>query len=503
MVLQQPNAKIWGKADAGEKVSVSIAGKTATATAAEDGSWSVRFTKLKSGGPHELVIQGKNKLVHSNVLIGDVWLCSGQSNMEWSVGSSKDADTEKAAATDDAIRCFIVSRSVSDSPALTTSGSWIVVSPETVSRTTAAGYFFAREVRKKVKMPIGLLQSAYGGSPAEAWMSAATLSENPVFAEILTVWQKKVGEYPAAKQTYDAALAQWKTESETAKAEGRPSPMRPTEPQGPGNRHQPSGLFNGMIAPLESVSLRGILWYQGEANVGRPYEYAPLFSTLIKSWRSFLKQGDLPFYFVQLAGFGNDLPNSTDSFRALLREAQQSALKLPNTGMATAVDIGEASDIHPKNKQEVGRRLALLALTKSYGLELAASGPTFSDIKTERNKLRITFKNATGLADKNEAPLEGFFVSGTDTTYYPAEAKIEGSTVVLTSPEVTKPIAARYAWGEAPACDLTNKTGLPALPFRTDAWDKTMPRLIPTPAPATPASESSTPPTTEQPSPNS
>ncbi|GBC98831.1 hypothetical protein HRbin17_01347 [bacterium HR17] len=470
VVQRDAPIRLWGTAAPNETVTVTLAGRTATTTADSGGRWQVTLPPLPAGGPFELSVKGQqNEIVVRDVLVGEVWVASGQSNMEWPVALAMNAEQEIAHATDPQIRLFQVPHRVADVPQEEVEGAWQVCAPETVKTFSAVAYFFARELRRHVRVPVGIIQSTWGGTPAEAWTSRSALESDPQLRPLLDRWQKVLADYPEAQKRYEEQVRRWQEEAEKAKAEGKPVPPRPHPPLGPGHPHAPSGLFNGMIAPLTKFVLRGVIWYQGESNVGRAAEYRRLFPTMITDWRKVWGLGDLPFLFVQLANFLAPKPEPSESAWAELREAQTFALKLPNTGMATAVDIGDANDIHPRNKQEVGRRLALVARALVYGEHVVYSGPVYERMQVEGNKVRLFFRHVDGgLVCKGEK-LTGFAIAGPNGKFVWAEAVIDGDTVVVWSPQVAQPAAVRYAWADNPEVSLYNREGLPAVPFRTDA----------------------------------
>jgi sialate O-acetylesterase len=332
-------------------------------------------------------------------------------------------------------------------------------------------YFFGRELHKNLGVPIGLIHTSWGGTPAEAWTRRGVLKADPDFKPILQRYDEAVAKYPQAKQEHERKLEEWKQAVEKAKTEGTRAPGRPGEPLGPGHPHSPSGLYNAMISPLLPYGIAGAIWYQGESNAGRAYQYRKLLPAMIKNWRDDWGLGDFSFIFVQLANFMAVKPEPGDSSWAELREAQSMTLALPNTGMAVIIDIGEANDIHPKNKQDVGKRLALWALANTYKQALEYSGPVYKSSKTEGNRIILTFDDVGGgLMAAPEPPLKGFAIAGADHKFVWADAAIEGNTVVVSSDTVSEPVAVRYAWADNPVCNLYNKEGLPASPFRTDDW---------------------------------
>lgn len=476
-VLQQGKpVPVWGRADAGEKVTVTFAGQTAQATAGADGRWILYLDTLPaSTTPAELVVSGKNTVTVRDVLVGEVWLCSGQSNMEWPVSRAQNAREEIAAANFPLIRHFKVKRTVAESPQESVEGDWAVCSPQTVEPFTAIGYFFARDLHRKLGVPIGLVNSSWGGTPVESWLSPASLGSNPAFAVVRERWQKTLAAYPQKKADYDAALAMWEKDESVAKAAGdsalaefRKENARPRPPRGPGDSWTPLGLYNAMINPLVPYALRGAIWYQGESNAGLAPEYHALFASMITWWRAHFGQGDFPFYWVQLANYNAGNGESTQW--AFLREAQTQTLSLPNTGQALAIDIGNPDDIHPTNKQEVGRRLALIAKAQVYEVPGDFSGPMFASATREGAAMRVRFKYADNGLTAGGKPLQSFEVAGADQKFYPATARIDRDTVVVSAPEVKEPVAVRYAWRNSPEANLFNGAGLPACPFRSDSW---------------------------------
>lgn len=627
MVLQR-NAQIpvWGKGDAGENVVVELNGQRVTTKVGADGKWKLAFEPIPAGGPYKMVIAGNNRIVLSNILIGEVWVCSGQSNMEFGVASWLDAGKEIQSATNPEIRLFTVPRTIKDTPQYECYGEWQICSPENIGKFSAVGYFFGKELQRELKVPVGLINCSYSGSAAEAWMSRNALQSNPDFLPILSRYKTALAQYPLAKKEYDIKYAQWEKKKNLPKvhadsgnkgfaagwaaqgfnannwnemtlpctfetvanidgavwfrreviipdswagkdiilqlgtvddydatyfngqligtttgladnaytlirkynvpgkivrkgknliaarvfdrfgnggftgtademklinANGNTLPLAgqwkykiekrlnpdalqppcPSPPLGPDNCQAPIGLYNGMLCPIMPYAIRGVIWYQGESNTTRAYQYRKLFPTLIAEWRKNWRQGNFPFLFVQLANFGPLQQKPEENSWAELREAQLMTLSLPNTGMAVTIDIGDANDIHPKNKQEVGRRLSLWALAKTYAISVEYSGPTYKSMKREGQQIRIELGNtAKGLITKGLNALKGFAIAGTDKKFFWANAKIDGNTIIVSSPEVKSPVAVRYGWGQNPECNLFNSEGLPASPFRTDDW---------------------------------
>ncbi|GEO07200.1 9-O-acetylesterase [Adhaeribacter aerolatus] len=429
MVLQQ-NAEvtIWGWANPSEEVKVTCSwDNNAVKTKGNNlAQWHVKIKTPIAGGPHTLTIKGYNTIEIKDVLMGEVWLCSGQSNMEWTTRAGVDnAQLEIAKANYPSIRFFTVPRRSADGAQLDVDARWIVCTPETMPNFSAVGYFFGQRIHENLKMPVGLINSSWGGTPAEIWVNAKTITENKDLAE---------------------AAAKLKE-----------------EPYGP---NKPGKAFNAMIAPLTPYRIAGALWYQGESNTSNPQNYEKLLPALIQNWRTEWGYA-FPFYFVQIAPYSyGDKHNGV-----LLRDAQRKSLSVPNTGMVVISDVGNIKDIHPRNKIPVGQRLANWALNKTYGKEdVVFSGPLYKSMKTEGNKIRLSFDYAeTGLAVKGKE-LTLFEIAGADQKFVPATAKIAGNTIVVQAKSVKNPMAVRFAWSDTAEPNLFNKAGLPASSFRTDDW---------------------------------
>lgn len=633
MVLQREvPVPVWGWADAGEDVVVTLGKRSARAKAGGDGRWQVILEPLQAGGPFEMRVEGKNsKQVIGDVWIGEVWVASGQSNMDFSM---KDGVLEKAREISEAsfekIRLFTVSKVAAVEPPREPVGNWHVCTPGNAADFSAVAYFFGRELHRKLGVPVGLINASWGGTIAEAWTTREMLLTMPRFREAVTSYETNLthlerdmaeyltktqggveGGYPAdpgntgfgkgwaatetgvadwgamnlpgywqgAGMNFSGVVwfrrevevpAEWAGKKLTLSlcpcdkqdttyfnnvrvggvggdtpnswevlrsypvppglarpgrntiavrvfsncfaggimgspddlnigVEGAPEsarlplsgpwhfkvehnfgPVTPLQPPlGPGNPNSPFSLFNGMIRPLIPFPVRGAIWYQGESNVPRAPEYRELFPAMIRSWRQAWGRGDFPFLFVQLANYLQAPNGPEDSDWAELREAQLRTLREPATGMAVAIDVGEAADIHPRNKQDVGLRLALNALNGVYGLkEVAPCGPLFADAKVEGNRFRIRFTELGGGLVSKGGPLTGFAVAGEDRLFAWAEAVIDGDTVVVGSDRVQKPVAVRYGWANNPGCNLYNRAGLPASPFRTDDWPR-RPTVVP------------------------
>ncbi len=619
MVLQQGRPiPVWGWAEAGEKVTVTIEGNTASVAADAEGRWMVKLPALKAGGPCELTVKGNNTITCTDVLIGEVWICSGQSNMEWPVSQTNNAEQEIANADLPQIRHFDVANTTAFTRQRDCNGAWSVCSPQTVPGYTAVGFYFGRYLHKQLNVPIGLVNTSWGGTVAEAWTRAEALSTLPDFAGTLEQIEKVAKDPEKVTREYQKQLADWNASVEKAdkgsgsaglkwaepsldisdwkdmelpqlwetvigdidgviwfrktfkapeswqgkelvvelgaiddedvtflngkkigettgegsynkprqykvaadivrtgdnvvavraydyllnggfsgKSDqmkvypvGQPEkavslagawkykialdlatlPPRPRPPISLENPNSPTVLYNAMIAPLVPYGIRGAIWYQGESNADRAQQYQVLFPTMIRNWRSDWGQGDFPFIFVQLANFMKVREDPSDSSWARLREAQLMTLSLPNTGMAVIIDIGQADDIHPRNKQDVGKRLALWALANIYGKTVVYSGPLFKYMDIVGNQAVIHFDHVgAGLVAK-DGPLKGFAIAGKDGRFVWADARIEGDALIVSSDKVAQPAAVRYAWADNPVCNLYNKDGLPASPFRTDA----------------------------------
>ncbi|MBN2180890.1 MAG: hypothetical protein JW715_03165 [Sedimentisphaerales bacterium] len=612
MVLQQKlNCPVWGWAGDGTPVTVEINGQKVKTTA-RDGRWQVRLPALEAGGPYTLTVRTPGRTIElKDVLVGEVWVCSGQSNMEWPVETSNNAQAEIAAAKYPNMRLFTVEKATSSEPLQDVTGHWVLCTPETVGDFSAVGYFFGRDLLKSGIKPVGLIDTTWGGTPAEAWTSTEALKSNQEFAPILArdadskrIQAQLLEKYGAKLMTderntdvimadttalkkgwakVDADLSEWETmelpilwenaglsldgvvwfrreitipqawagrdltlklstiddidltyfngtqigrtffdtptpwmapriytvpgnlvragknviavrvldnqggggiyPSNTPMQIGPGDGANPIDLSGPwnyrierimalgsGQQNSPARLYNAMLAPLVPYGIKGAIWYQGESNADRAYQYRKLFAAMIRDWRRAWNIGDFPFYFVQLANYMQRKAEPENSAWAELREAQQMTLSLPHTGMAVIIDVGNPNDIHPRDKQTVGKRLALIAQAKDYGRNVEYSGPVYSSMAVEDGRIRLNFEHAdSGLVAK-DGPLTGFAIAGADRKFHWADASIEGKTIVVKSDKVAVPVAVRYAWADNPACNLYNGAGLPASPFRTDNW---------------------------------
>ena len=612
MVLQRGmSIPVWGRADPGTMVSVSLAGQSAAAETDTTGNWMVKLPAIPAGGPFEMGISAGNKITFKDVMIGDVWFASGQSNMEFAVQSADNADKEIADAVNyPDIRLYTVPRTLSGSPRSDlTYGNWDICDSSTVKDFSAVAYFFGRQLYKEKNIAIGLVDDTWGGTPVEAWTSFQKLKTVPSYSQRVAeiekrnipdsvfrkdqvndsirwayantsnvglteqvqtpgyddsqwaemkvpgsindspigpfngiIWFRKTFDLPAGKYdkglilklgridlkdvtwfngekigesvynesayrsyTIPASLVKegknvicirvtdiWsvggligpadslaivnpaagnRTVAHLAGSWKYNEKIEPAFPEVKGYSGYPSLIFNGMVAPVIPYAIKGAIWYQGEANAGQAYLYRTLFPLMIKDWRERWGQGDFPFLFVQLPNFMVSPAQPSESAWAELREAQAMTLALPNTGMAVTIDIGDVTNIHPTHKQEVGRRLALAADKIAYGQDVVYSGPMYQSMEITGNSIHLNFDHTgSGLMVKGDSPLNGFAVAGADRKFYWANATIDGDEVIVNSSKVAKPVAVRYAWANSPDCNLYNKEGLPASPFRTDSW---------------------------------
>ncbi len=443
VVLQQgKECPIWGTADPGEELVVSLShkpmpnvteGEAQTVTADKDGKWMARLEgvgkKVPVGGPYELSVlsvKTKKDVVLKNVYVGEVWIASGQSNMEWPVNAATGAAEAKKTAGNPKLRLFTVKKTAADTPQTTVpvddyNGKWLEANEKTIGPFSAVAYFFGRDLQKALDVPVGIIHTSWGGTASEEWTSMKVLDAHPVHK----------GKHP-----------------------------------------RQSKLYNGMIAPLIPYAIKGAIWYQGESNAGRAELYRSGFPLMIQNWRDDWKQGDFPFLFVQLAPYAPQ-GEQPDPDWARLRDAQlETTRKVKNTAMAVITDVGEVKDIHPKKKEPVGHRLALAAEALAYGKKVEYSGPEYDKLTVDGNKAVLSFTHLGGGLEAKDGALTGFTIAGEDKVFHPAEAEIKGDTVVVSSKDVAKPVAVRYGWANNPIVNLWNKAGLPASPFRTDDWAK-------------------------------
>jgi sialate O-acetylesterase len=460
---------LWGKADEGETVSVRIQGQEVTATA-KDGKWMVWLEDLAPGGPFEMTIRGTNTIQLKNVFVGEVWVCSGQSNMEWSLRSSADADKAIANSRNSMLHLFTVPHHAVSVPNQTVVGHWQECGPESVPNFSAVAYFFGRDIQKALNVPVGLIHTSWGGTPAEAWTSTAALEAEPALKYLAERGQHALADYPKKFEKHITDLQKYEEALNKAIAEKREPPAPPSVPPDPGqNPWTPSTLYNGMIASIIPYGIRGVIWYQGESNATRAYEYRTLLPAMIKNWRKDWGEGDFPFLIVQLAPFTRIEAEPKESQWAELREAQLlTALRVPNVALAVITDVGHETDIHPKWKEPVGARLALAARALAYGDKIVYSGPIYSEMKVEGDRAILSFQHVGGGLVAKGGPLIGFTIAGSDHKFVKAQAEIHDGKVIVWSPHVKQPVAVRYGWANYPVGNLWNQEGLPASPFRTD-----------------------------------
>lgn len=476
MVLQQnQRVPIWGKADPGESVTVRFAAQSKSTTAAADGEWLIKLDPMKANATlATITISGRNTIELRNILVGEVWLVAGQSNMQRLLSETANGETAIAAADHPQIRLFNVSRQVAFKHAPPPLGRWQACSPQTVKEFSAAGYYFGVELEKELRVPIGLINASYGGSQAEAWTPVeylVTSNDLRPTVERTKIWDE---ERPRVRAEYDEAIKKWRAEADKATAAGaRPSPS-PAVPDALREYRIAASIYDGMIAPLMPFYIRGAIWYQGESNEARAQQYGVLLPTMIKAWRERWAEGDFPFGIVQLPNYRDPKPEPADEPWSHIREAQRRTVAAtPHTGLIVTIDIGEAHDIHPKNKLDVGRRMARWALVDVYGQKVTRSGPMFREARATRSGVIITFDEVgKGLRIRDGNELSEFAIAGEDRKWYWANAKIVGKdTIQVWSTSVKQPIAVRYAFNNNPRNpNLTNETGLPAAPFRTDNW---------------------------------
>jgi len=479
MVLQQKQPiPVWGWAHAGDKVLVQFKGQEKSVNAGGDGRWKVRLDAVDASAEPALftVRAGDAVITLSDVLVGEVWVCSGQSNMDWSMSRSKDARQEIAAANYPNIRLFKVARKSIPEPQVDCEGSWSRCHSDLAAGFSAVGFFFGRQLHTTLQVPVGLIHTAWGGTPSEGWTRRGAIEVDESMKPLLDRWDQMVQDKKdgVLEKRHQERIAKWKESKAKAEAENKPVPRQPRKQSNPENAPgRPGNLYNGMIAPLIPFAIKGAIWYQGEANQSRAFQYRTLFPMLIKNWRDDWEQGEFPFYYVQIANFLSQNDEPMESSWAEVREAQSMAMdKLEHVGQAVIIDIGMARDIHPKNKQDVGKRLARWALVKDYGHDFVHTGPIFDRMEIKGNKAILSFKEVgSGLMAWDRQQLSGFAVAGEDKKFVWATAKIKGrDTVEVWCDAVPSPLAVRYGWADNPDANLFNREELPACPFRTDDW---------------------------------
>ena len=481
MVLQQNmQTPIWGWETPGSRVTVSFSGQQKTATAGPEGKWTVKLDPLSANAsPQTMEIRsGSDQKTLTDILIGEVWVCSGQSNMGFQLASDWNGDLESAASNLPNLRLIRVPQVGTQQIQNDFKGEWRASTPETSRAFSAVGFLFGRYIHQIIGVPVGLIDNAWGGSAAEAWIRRERLEKDSRFDALMENTRKTEShrQSEAAKVEFEAALEKHKLALEKAKAEGRPVPRAPQPPEAwlAGNQ-RPGNIFNGVLHPTIGFGIKGAVWYQGESNAGRAWEYRQLFPFLIQEWRREWNQGDFPFYWVQLADFMAEAKTPGESSWAELREAQTSAMSLPNTGQAVIVDLGEGKDIHPKNKHDVAARLVRWALAKDYGMSIVYRSPEVKKIAINKDTVSVFVECfGSGLRTFDVEEAVGFSVCGLDGVWHFAKGKIVGtSTIEVTCPDVPVPVAVRYAWANNPVCNVTNREGLPLTPFRSDNFELT------------------------------
>lgn len=476
MVLQQSTTmNIWGKGDIGETVTITPSWnkKSYITKTDSNGKWLIRLKTPKATTNQSIIIKGNNTIEIKNVLIGEVWLCSGQSNMDypiskahgWRVGVADEAK-EMQGADYPNIRLFHIAQKLSPEQELDDcEGHWEICNVENLKTFSAIAFFFGRELYKNLNIPIGLIQSTWGGTPADAWTKMSVMKADPYYKDLLNKFYEARDNYPNDMRVYEEAKKKYECEKGIAEKNGEKLPPAPKKPQGINHNKALSTLWNAMIHPIVNYSIKGVIWYQGETTLGEgPEKYQLVFTNMINSWRTEWSQGDFPFYFVQIA------PHYKQ--RSQIREAQLKTWQsVKNTGMAVITDAGDSTDIHPRRKQIPAMRLAYWALAKTYGKNIPYSGPLYESMKVNNNKAILSFKYTDkGLKTKSGEPLKGFVIAGEDKKFYPATASIVGDKVEVSSPNVKNPVAVRYGWDKFFRVNLYNGANLPASPFRTDNW---------------------------------
>jgi len=478
VIQQQQPVPVWGTADAGEDILVSLAGREHRAAADQAGNWRVTFDAIGAADhpdPVMIIAKGaRNEVAIRDVLVGEVWLCSGQSNMAWTVKLSGDAEAEIAAANYPGLRLAIVQES--SGPEMRADANlrlrWTPCTPTSVAGFSAVGYYFGRQLHGELNVPVGLIHAAVNGTYIESWTSRSALEAAPSAGPIIERNDAAIAQYPELFPKYQEDIKVWLEKYHAAQAAGEQlKDPQPRLPLGPNSDTAVATLFNHMIHPLIPFAMRGVIWYQGESNVARACQYRDLLPTMIDDWRARWGHEHLHFGIVQLANIGQPTHQVTPDAWSELREAQaMTATQLPDCGLAVIIDIGEADNIHPKNKQDVGKRLALWAVGSAYGRPVEYSGPIYKDMSIEQGAARITFDHVgMGLIAHGDK-IVGFSVAGENKSFIPAEAVIDGDAIVVRCEQVPAPVAVRYAWTSNPICNLYNVDGLPAAPFRTDAW---------------------------------
>lgn len=470
---------MWGWDTPGTRITVEFAGSSLTAQAGADGRWAVRLPAVSANAtPQVIVVKGTERRELKDVLVGEVWMCSGQSNMQWTLRDEWKGDIEALASKIPTMRLIRVPITGTQEPQTDFKGEWKETNPDTAPTFTAVGFYFGRYLHNVLGVPVGLIDNSWGGSAAEAWVRRKSLEQDPRFATLMDSTRSRetrvITEEEKAKHA--KAMSKWKKDTEKARAEGKALPRQPQAPDAylTGNA-RPGNIFNGMVYPTIGYGIKGVIWYQGESNASRAWEYRQLFPFMIEQWRKEWQQGVFPFYWVQLADYRAEKPEPSESDWAELREAQTATMSLPATGQAIIIDIGEGKDIHPKNKIDVSARLARWALAKDYGIKLPYRSPEYKSMAVNGREVTITldcFGSSLRPFDVQEAV--GFAMCGPDRKWHWARGKvILPDKVQLTCDKVESPVAVRYAWADNPVCNLFSKDGLPVTPFRTDDFELT------------------------------
>lgn len=456
---------VWGWSEPGSKVAVALADSTAEAVAGEDGRWQAKLGPVKAGGPYTLTAKSGEQAVESkNILAGEVWLASGQSNMFWPLYKAQDAEAEIASAQNEKIRFFRCEIEPSFQAATEPKGRWEICTPETAREFSGVAYYFGKNLQKELGTPVGLIQTALGGTPIEGWLPPDLWKESADFERIRKVQDDLADDH--MRKTYERLLKGWEKK-------GSPAGKKPSEPDYASvDQNDASACYNVGIAPVAPYTVAGFLWYQGEWNASRAPDYGKLLEKLVTRWRALWSEGDLPFYVVQLPNIGDKPatePVELKSHWSALREQQATVLKMPNTGLVVTMDVG--GELHPPRKRQVGERLARIALANVYKKDVEFAGPTLVKAEPAGKTIVVSFENAAGLVVKPVEGRTGFAVAGDDKIYHAAEAKVDGEKIELSSPKVSEPKYVRYLWAQNPAVTVFNEAGLPAVPFRTELWD--------------------------------
>ena len=481
MVLQQKQANpIWGWDTPGTNVVVAFRGQVKKAKAGDDGKWTVKLDAVDASfEPTSIVIEGSSRRKIEDVLVGEVWMCSGQSNMGMTVSGDWKYEVESLSSNHPNLRLITVPRVGTQELQNDFKGQWEAANSDNCRGFSAVGFFYGRYLHEILDVPVGLINNAWGGSAAEAWVRRDSLEKDPRFQATMATWKQREIQLQSdeAFEKYVAALDAWFIKATEAKAAGKRAPREPRSPASTLSGNQrPGNIFAGVVHPTLGYGMKGVIWYQGESNAGRAWEYAQLFPYMIEQWRAEWGQGDFPFYWVQLADFQAEVDQPGESSWAELRESQSKTMSLPNTGEAVIIDLGEGNDIHPKNKYDVAARLVRWALAKDYGIEsIEPKSPAYQDMNIVENKAVLTFDHIAGglrTVDVNE--VRGFAICGEDRKWVWASAKItDTDTIEVWSDDVAAPVAVRYAWANNPVCNVHSRIGLPLTPFRTDEFRMT------------------------------